>query len=387
MTRRVHLDHNSTTPQRPEARARFLELLELGLGNPSSLHTPGRRARACVDDARAQVAAALGVQEDEIFFTSGATEANNLALFGVLEARGPRAGLVTTTVEHSSVLEPARRLAARGHPLALAAVDELGLPDQESLLALAQNPATALVSVGAANNETGACPELSTLAASLAARGAARPWLHSDAVQALGRILFRPMDLGLDLASLSGHKFGAGLGAGILWRRRGVALEPRAFGGGQEGDLRPGTENVPAIAACALALELAVREQAEFARHSAALARELWRGLVACLPGVHLIGPPLDSPRRLPNTLCVLVPGTDGKVLVTRLDLAGLEVSAGSACASGSIEPSHVLVALGLARDEARSGLRLSLGRSTSEEDCKRALAVFHEEFSSSRAT
>ncbi|MEQ1891129.1 MAG: cysteine desulfurase family protein [Planctomycetota bacterium] len=386
MTRRIHLDHNSTTPQRPEARARLLELLELGLGNPSSLHTPGRRARAWVDDARAQAAAALGVQEDEIFFTSGATEANNLALFGLLEARGARARVVTTPVEHSSVLAPARRLAARGHPLELAPVDAGGLPDPEELLSLARAPGTALVSVGAANNETGACPDLALLAAGLPTTGA-RPLLHSDAVQAIGRIPFRPMDLGLDLASLSGHKFGAGMGAGILWKRRGVTLEPRAFGGGQELDLRPGTENVPAIAACALALELAVREQAEVARRNAALARELWRGLVACLPGVRLIGPPLDSPRRLPNTLCVLVPGTDGKVLVTRLDLAGLEISAGSACASGSVEPSHVLVALGLARDEARSGLRLSLGRNTGEEDCKRALAVFHEEFSSSRAT
>jgi cysteine desulfurase len=387
VTRRIHLDHNSTTPQRPEARARFLEVLELGLGNPSSLHAPGRRARACVDDARARAAAALGVHEDEIFFTSGATEANNLALFGVLEARGARAGLVTTTVEHSSVLAPARRLAARGHPLGMASVDAEGLPDAEELRELARAPGTALLSVGAANNETGATPDLANLAASLPSVGGGRALLHSDAVQAIGRIPFRPMDLGLDLASLSGHKFGAGLGAGILWKRRGVALEPRAFGGGQELDLRPGTENVPAIAACALALELAVEEQASFARRSAALARELWRGLVVRIPGVRLIGPPLDSPRRLPNTLCVLVPGTDGKVLVTRLDLAGLEVSAGSACASGSVEPSHVLVALGLARDEARSGLRLSLGRNTSEEDCKHALAVFHEEFSSSRAT
>lgn len=387
MTRRVHLDHNSTTPQRAEARARFLEVLDLGLGNPSSLHAPGRRARACVDDARAQAAAALDVHEDEIFFTSGATEANNLALFGVLEARGTRAGLVTTTVEHSSVLAPARRLAALGHPLELASVDEVGLPDQAELLALARAPGIELLSVGAANNETGACPDLAALSAGLRAARGSGPLLHADAVQAIGRIPFRPNELGLDLAALSGHKFGAGMGAGILWKRRGVTLEPRAYGGGQELDLRPGTENVPAIAACALALELAVREQAEFARRSATLARELWRGLVACLPGVRLIGPPLDSPRRLPNTLCVLVPGTDGKVLVTRLDLAGLEVSAGSACASGSVEPSHVLTALGLARDEARSGLRLSLGRNTNEEDCKRALAVFHEEFSSSRAT
>jgi cysteine desulfurase len=284
------------------------------------------------------------------------------------------------------VLAPARALALRGHALECAAVDEHGLVDPESLSALACVPRTALVSLGAANNETGACPDFAPLVAALAGRRE-RPFLHADAVQALGRIPFWPQQLGLDLASFSGHKLGAGPGAGVLWKRRGVPLVARAFGGGQELDLRPGTENVPAIAALALAFELAVREQEAFARRSLTLARTLLAGLVACVPGLRLVGPPLDSSRRLPNTLCVLVPGTDGKVLVTRLDLAGLEVSAGSACASGSIEPSHVLAALGLARDEARSGLRLSLGRNTNEEDCKRSLDVFHEEFSSSRAT
>lgn len=387
MSRRIYLDHNSTTPERDEARRRRRELEELALGNPSSLHSAGRRARAIVDDARAQVAAALGVHEEEIFFTSGATEANNLALFGVLEARGAGAGLVTSAVEHASVLEAARRLATRGHPLALAPVDEVGLVRLDALLELCAAPAVALVSVAAANNETGAAPDLAALAAGLHARPGKAPLLHTDGVQALGRIPLRLKDLGADLASFSGHKLGAGMGAGVLWKRRGVALEPRCFGGGQELDLRPGTENVPAIAALAVALELAVREQAAYAARCATLARFLWDGLVARVPGVRLVGPPLDSPRRLPNTLCVLFPGTDGKVLVTRLDLAGLEVSAGSACASGALEPSHVLLALGLARDEARSALRLSLGRNTSEEDCKRALGVFHEEFSSSHAT
>jgi len=387
VSRRVYLDHNSTTPERDEARRRRLEVLEHGLGNPSSLHASGRRARAVIDEARAQVAAALGVHEEEIFFTSGATEANNVALFGVLEARGAGAGLVTSVVEHSSVLEAARRLAARGHPLALVPVDGAGLVHLDELLARAEAPGTALVSVAAANNETGAAPDLARLSAGLRGRAGKAPLLHTDGVQALGRIPLRLKDLGVDLASFSGHKFGAGMGCGVLWKRRGVVLEPRAFGGGQELELRPGTENVPAIAALGVALELALREQASHAARMAGLTRTLWQGLVERVPGVRLVGPPLDSPRRIPNTLCVLFPGTDGKVLVTRLDLAGLEVSAGSACASGALEPSHVLLALGLARDEARSALRLSLGRNTSEEDCKHALAVFHEEFSSSRAT
>jgi len=388
---RVYLDHNSTTPLRPEVRARWLEVADEFPGNASSLHASGRRARARVDDARAAVAAALAVHEDEIFFTSGATEANNLALFGVLEAAGPKAGLVTTAVEHSSVLAPARELGARGHGLTLVPVDAQGLVDPEMVAAAAAAPGVALVSVAAANNETGALSDLEALSARLRARSGQRagprPRLHSDAVQALGRIPVRLREWGCELASFSAHKLGGPPGNGILWRARGVPLAPRFHGGGQELELRPGTEDVAGIAAMALALELAVLEQAELAARTARLAGKLWADLSAALPELRLLGPPLGSKQRLPNTLCVLVPGTDGKVLVTRLDLAGLEVSAGSACASGSIEPSHVLLAMGLARDDARSGLRLSLGRNTSAEDCKRALAVFHEEFRSSRAT
>jgi cysteine desulfurase len=385
---RVYLDHNSTTPLRPEVRARWLEVADEFPGNASSLHASGRRARARVDDARAAVAGALAVHEDEIFFTSGATEANNLALFGVLEAAGPKAGLVTTAVEHSSVLAPARELGARGHGVTFLPVDAQGLVDPEKVAAAAAAPGVALLSVAAANNETGALADLAALATLLRTRNARpRPRLHSDAVQALGRIPVRLREWGCELASFSAHKLGGPPGNGLLWRARGVPLAPRFHGGGQELELRPGTEDVAGIAAMALAIELAVREQAELAERTARLAGKLWAELSAALPELRLLGPPLGSKQRLPNTLCVLVPGTDGKVLVTRLDLAGLEVSAGSACASGSIEPSHVLLAMGLARDDARSGLRLSLGRNTSAEDCKRALAVFHEEFRSSRAT
>lgn len=383
----VHLDHNSTTPMRPEVRACCLAVLDRALGNPSSLHASGRRARACVDDARARVAAALGVHEDEIFFTSGATEANNLALFGVLEAAGGNAGLVTTTVEHSSVLAPAEELARRGRSLTRVPVDSTGVPDPAALASAAAEPSIALVSVAAANNETGAVPDLAATSAALARLGRPRPRFHTDAVQALGRLPVRLAEWGVELASFSAHKLGGPPGVGVLWRARGVALAPRMHGGGQELGLRPGTENVAGIAGAALAFELAVREQAATAERMARLARTLWNDLRACLPGVRLLGPPIDSARRLPNTLCVLVPNTDGKVLVTRLDLAGLEVSAGSACASGSIEPSHVLLAMGLTRDEARSGLRLSLGWNTRAEDCKRALAVLHAQFSPSRAT
>lgn len=383
--KRVHLDHNSTTPLRPEVRARWLQVAdELG-GNPSSLHASGRRARAVVDDARSQVAVALGVHEEEIFFTSGATEGNNLALFGMLEPE-PGAALVTVTTEHSSVLAPARELAARGHPVLEVAVDPRGLVDLEAFVSVVP-PQTRLLSLCAANNETGALADLAGLGARLGERGGPPPWVHTDAVQALGRIPLRLREWGLSLATFSAHKVGGPLGIGILWRARGVPLAPRIHGGGQEQGLRPGTENVYGIAAAALAVELAIREQADYAERTARLAGNLWAALRSELPGLSLLGPPIDSKRRLPNTLCVLVPGSDGKVLVTRLDLEGLEASAGSACASGSIEPSHVLLAMGFDRDAARSGLRISLGRTTDAEDCKRALAVFRNAFSSSRAT
>jgi cysteine desulfurase len=384
---RVYLDHNSTSPLRAEVRARWLEVASERLGNPSSLHASGRCARALVDESRARVAEALGVHEDEIFFTSGATEANNLALFGVLDAAGPHGGLVTTAVEHSSVLAPARALAAAGRPVSLVPPGSDGRVEPAAVASAAAARSTALVSVGAANNETGAVPDLHAIGQALRALPGARPRFHSDAVQALGRLPLRLREWGLDLASFSAHKLGGPTGVGILWRDRSVPLSPRVYGGGQELELRPGTEDVPGIAAAALAVELAVREQRAYAEHTGRLARNLWAGLRAALPSARLLGPPLDSKRRLPNTLCVLLPGVDGRVLVTRLDLAGLEVSAGSACASGALEPSHVLLAMGLTRDEARSGLRMSLGRNTTAEDCKHALAVFHAEFCSSRAT
>lgn len=384
--RRVYLDHNSTTGMRPEVRASWLAAVDQGLGNPSSLHRSGRRARALVDDARARVAATLGVHEEEIFFTSGATEANNLALFGVLEAGGPKAGLLTVPTEHSSVLGPAHELAAAGRHVEWVPVDAAGLVDP-ARVAAAAGPHIGLVSLSAANNETGAMPDLAALGAALRSRPSPRPRIHTDAVQALGRRPVRLLEWGVELASFSAHKLGGPPGVGVLWRARGVPMSARSFGGGQEFALRPGTENVPGIVAAALAIELSVREQPEYAAHTAGLASNLWAELEAALPGLRLLGPAIDSKQRLPNTLCVLVPHTDGRVLVTRLDLDGLEVSAGSACASGSIEPSHVLLAMGLDREDARSGVRISLGRSTTPEDCKRALAVFHAAFASSRAT
>lgn len=372
---RVHLDLNATTPLRPEVRDALVLALDRLAGNPSSVHTSGRAARALLDDARERIAGALRVHEDDLVFTSGGTEANNLALAGVLGACGPHAALVTTAVEHSSVLEPARRLAGRGHPLRIVAVDGAGRPVLGDVVAAAQG--SALVSVMVANNEIGSTSDLRELVGALEERyGAARPRVHTDAVQALGKL---PLDFAgwdVDLASLSGHKIGAPVGTGVLVRRNRTPLQPLFFGGGQEGALRPGTENVAGIHAFAIAVELAVREQPTFAARARKHVERLWSGVQDSLPDARLLGPPLEDPQRLPNTLSLLVAGIDGRTLVTRLDLAGLEVSAGSACASGSLEPSHVLLALGLTPNEARAGLRLSTGRATSDAEIAHAVEI-----------
>ena len=380
---RVHLDFNATSPLREEALALYLEVARELAGNPSSLHQGGRRARHLLDEARERVAAALGAEEDEIVFTSGGTEANNLAVLGCLRAGAAGAAVVTTTVEHSSVLGPAERLEREGHPWRRVAVDSAGLVSPEAVAEAAADGACGLVSVQTAGNEVGQVMPLAAIAAALERIPAdRRPRLHTDAVQALGRL---PIPLGgalggggVDLATVSAHKVGGPPGVGVLFRRRGIPLEPLHYGGEQESGLRPGTENVAAIAAAGLALELAVQEQAGFAERAAELARGLWEGIHAAHPRAVLLGPPLegDSRVRLPGTLNTLLPGVDGKVLVTRLDLAGLEVSAGSACASGSLEPSHVLLAMGLSRELARAGLRLSIGRNTTWRDVREAVDI-----------
>jgi cysteine desulfurase len=361
---RVYLDHNATTPIDPRVAEQWRAWMEAGLGNPSSLHRSGRRARALIDQAREQAAAALGVHEEELIFTSGGTEAINLAWLGSPAAkRGQQALLALAAIEHSAVLECARALEARGARLHWIPVDSAGngqLDGEFAVLCGAD-----LISLPWANGEIGCVWPVAQVCQRLRAAGC-RALLFSDLVQAVGRVPVAPAAAGLDLGAISGHKLGGPAGVGLLYVRRGSGLSPLLFGGGQEAGLRPGTEDAARIAAFGLALDLAVREQAERAARCRAgvawLCRELTRlGLTPALNG-----PGLDVPTRLPNTINLAVPSGDGKVLVTRLDLEGLEVSAGSACASGSIEPSHVLRALGHSDAAARRGLRLSLSAQTS---------------------
>lgn len=372
----IYLDHNATSPLRAEARARWIEALDELSGNASSLHGPGRRARHLLDEARERVAGALDVSEDELTFTSGGTEANNLAVLGAVRADGDRRrGLVTTEVEHSAVLEAADQLGREGYPVQRVPVTADGRVDPDVALRLVRAAAPRLVSVMATNNEIGARMPLAPLGAGLAALEP-RPLFHTDAVQALGKSELHLRRWQVDLASFSSHKVGGPVGVGVLYRRKDVPLQPLMFGGGQEGGLRPGTEDVAAIVAAAVAIELAVREREDFMVHVGTLERDLWSGVRTFFENVRLLGPPLGSPDRQPGTLALLFPNVDGKVLVTRLDLAGLEVSAGSACASGALEPSHVLRAMGASEDEARAALRLSLGRATTLEDVRQAVDI-----------
>lgn len=369
---RVHLDHNATTPLRAEARAELLRSVDALGGNPSSVHTSGRAARAELDDARERVAAALGVAGDELIFTSGGTEANNAALFGALP---PGAALLVGAAEHSSVREAGEALRASGRDVRVLGVDSAGRLELSALELALEGGGAGLLSCVGANNELGTLAPFAQIRAALdSCPSDAQPAWHADCVQMLGKVPIKPRELGLDLASFSAHKVGGPLGVGILWCAKSLPFSPRMVGGGQESGLRSGTENLPAIAAAAVAIELAVSEQADYAARVSALTRELWQGIRDALPGATLLGPAITEEARLPNTLCVLLPGADGRVLVPRLDLAGLEVSAGSACSSGSIEPSPVLLALGHGEAEARAALRFSLGRTTTAAEVRSAI-------------
>ncbi|TMB55414.1 MAG: cysteine desulfurase [Deltaproteobacteria bacterium] len=359
---RIYLDHNATAPLGLEVREAMLPFLGPP-ANPSSAHREGARARSALETARAEVAALVGAAPAEIVFTSGATEANNLAL------RGTAAGLgiVTTAIEHASVLETARAVGAR---LTVVPVDREGRVDAGQVVA-ACDAATRLVSVGLANGEVGSLAPVAAITAGLRGNGVL---VHSDAAQAAGRLPLDVAALGVDLLSLSAHKLGGPAGIGALWVRRGVELAAQTTGGSQERGRRAGTENVAAIVGFGVA---AARARAELAANAAAAARlveRLWTGLRTHVPGVVLNGP-ADGPR-LPNTLNVSFPGAAGESLLVLLDLAGVAVSLGSACAAGAAEPSHVLLAMGRDRDAARSGVRFSVGPSTTAGDIDRVLEL-----------
>jgi cysteine desulfurase len=356
---RIYLDHNAGAPLRPEARAAMIDVLAGPPANPSSAHREGARARRLIEEARASVATLIGARPADVVFTSGATEANNLALRGVLSGAGERDGLVVSAIEHASVLETAHALAAGGVRVTVVPVDRAGCVEP-GRVAAACDERTALVSVGLANGEVGSVAPLAEIAQVLRGRGVA---LHTDAAQAAGRLPVDVGALGVDLLSLSSHKLGGPPGVGALWVRPGTPLRPLLTGGPQERGRRAGTEPVAAIAGFGAAARASAVELPAARARMAALLERLWQGLVAAVPDVARHGP-VEGPR-LPNTLNVRVPGCAGESLLVLLDLAGVAASLGSACAAGAPEPSHVLRAMGLDGEAARNGLRLSLGPDT----------------------
>jgi cysteine desulfurase len=366
---RVYLDHNATTPVREEALAAMQAALRLHWGNPSSVHAEGAGARALVERAREQVAALLGALPDEVVFTAGASEANNTALLGLLRSGARPGSIVSSSVEHPSVDAPLEALAQAGWRIARVPVDAEGLLDPEAVAA-ALAPDTALVSLLWGNNETGVVQPLEAIAPRVRERGIP---LHVDATQCVGKLPIDLRALPVDLLSLSAHKLGGPKGVGALVVRRGAPLSPLLLGGPQERRRRGGTENTPGIAGLAAACALAERELPERIPSWGALRDRLWEGLHAKIPRLRRNG---SAQRVLCNTLNVEIEGAAGELLVQALDLEGIAVSTGAACASGSVHPSHVLEAMGRSSAAARSSLRLSVGHGVDEAAIDRALAL-----------
>jgi cysteine desulfurase NifS len=378
--RTVYLDNNATTQVHPEVREAMLPFLEAEHGNPSSIHTVGRRAHEAVEDARRQLAQLLHCRPRRITFTGGGSEADNLALIGVAFAHREKGShIITTQVEHPAILASCRFLERQGFRVTYLPVDGDAWLDPARLQE-ALTDDTILVSVMMANNEVGTVAPIKELCQLAHARGAL---FHTDAVQAAGKIPIDVEDLGVDLLSLSGHKFHGPKGIGALYVRKGVELESLVHGGKQEYGLRAGTENVPAIVGLGKAAELA-RVAVRNREKMAGLRDRLQRGIRQLVPDARLNGP---AENRTPNTLNMTFPGLRGESLVLALDQKGVALSSGSACKSGSPEPSHVLLAMGMSEEDAHCALRFSLCRTTTEEDIDQALEALGDVLEEMRTT
>jgi len=361
---RIYLDHNATSPPHPDVVEIVARLLRDEFGNASSVHSFGQRAKTQVDEARNEVAALIDGDPGEVVFTSGGTESDNFALRGAADALDPRGRrhIVTTAIEHEAVLTTLKSLERRGWKTTLLSVGERGVLEPAALEA-AMTPDTALVSVMHANNEIGTIQPIEALARIAHAHDAL---FHTDAVQSVGKIPMSVKALGLDLLALSGHKFGGPKGIGALWIRRGLRLGAFMTGGRQERNRRAGTENVPAIGGLGVAARLAREKAGSESHRLAGLRDRLERGILAGVPGTVVNG---DPGRRVPNTSNISFDGIEAESLLIALDLEGIAVSTGSACSSGSLEPSHVLRAMGLPHARARNSLRFSLGSTTQDAD------------------
>jgi cysteine desulfurase len=354
---RFYFDHNATTPVAPEVLEAMTACLGQVYGNASSIHHFGQAAKERMEAGRRQLAALMGCQPADIVFTSGGAESDNMAVLGAARARGGARHVIASSIEHPAVLGPCQQLEREGVQVTRLRVGPSGAVDPADLRR-ALRPDTALVSIMHANNELGTVQPIAEIAAITRAAGVP---LHVDGVQALGKIPVDVTALGVDLYSVTGHKLYAPKGVGALYVRKGTALEPIAFGGHQERDRRPGTENVPGIAAFGAAAELASRTLAAESARLSALRDRLEEGILRRIHGAAVNG---ARSNRTSNTSNVCFDGIDGEALVIALDLRGFAVSTGAACSSGALAPSHVLTAIGLSPDRARASMRFSLGRS-----------------------
>ncbi len=368
---RVYLDNAATTPLFPQVAEKMADYLTHNFGNPSSLHSFGREVRADMDKARNQAAELINAKEGEIFFTSGGTEADNLAILGTAQYKG-KGHIITSKVEHHAVLHACEALDEKNYAITYLPVDEYGMVKPDTLKA-ALRPDTILVSIMQGNNEMGTINPIKELAA-IAKEGGAL--FHTDAVQSVGKIPVDVEDLGVDLLVYSGHKINGPKGIGVLYKRRGVVLKRLFYGGGQEKKLRPGTENLPGIVGLGLAAQLTRENMAALNKEWLELRDYFIKEALAKIPHLRLNGHPKE---RLPHNINLSFNYIEGEALLLHLDLNGIACSAGSACSSASLEPSHVLKAMGLAPEWSQSSLRFSLGLGNTREEIDYTIKVLAE--------
>ena len=377
---RIYFDHNATTPVEAEVLAAMLPYFSAEFGNASSIHSFGQGTRGAVERARIAVAALIGAQASEIAFTSGGTESDNLAIFGIAGGESSaRRHIITTQIEHSAALHSCEALAKRGIDVTFVPVNRAGVVDPAEVRR-ALRPETVLITIMHANNEIGTLQPLEEIGR---IAKEADVWFHADAVQSVGKVPLDVNALGVDLLSLSAHKIYGPKGVGALYVRSGTPMEPLLFGGSHERDRRPGTENVPGIVGLGRAAELAREKLSDDAARISRLRDKFEKGVLAAVSGARVNG---ADAARVPNTSNIMFPEISSESLLIALDMKGLACSSGSACSSGAVNPSHVLTAIGLAAAEARSSLRFSLGRHTTEADVDLVIAMIPQEVARLRA-
>jgi cysteine desulfurase len=369
--KRTFLDHAATTPTDPRVVEAMLPYFSDSFGNPSSIHSLGLETRTAVAEAREKVARLIGAASDEIIFTSGGTEADNLAIKGVAQANAQRGKhIVTTRIEHHAVEESCRYLEKQGFSVTLVGVDKDGLVNPGDV-EKAVTPETILISVMHANNEVGTIQPIADISRVARKKGV---YFHTDAVQTVGHIPAKVDELGVDLLAISAHKLYGPKGVGVLYVRKGTRIVSFLHGGGQECGLRASTENVPGIVGLGMAAEIAQAEMDAESKHVTRLRNKLIKGLLERIPQVRLNGHPTQ---RLPNNVNISVASVEGESLAVSLDLEGIAVSTGSACSSEAMEPSHVLTAMGVPVELARGSVRFSLGRENTDAEIDRVLEAF----------